>query len=259
MCTYSFPLQEGKFYRLNSLEESIKYGIYRAIVSNTDKRLFKLNNDNHYTHIDLKRARELNYNIELIIDEHPNALIYQSGKVYGSKLFKPTIDKLYPHKKTTPGIKTLLALFWGSLCKHGTYLASTRDKSVNIKPGTEPLFITRRQDHHIAKCLWEKKIFELDYARIGPFITAQARYIVSKQMEEHIDSIHMCHTDGFVADKILPIPLSRDIGKIKIEIQGKCKIRHCMDVKWECPGCGEFASKRILKQKHKHCFKSKTI
>ena len=232
MCSYSFPLQEGKFHRLDILEDSIKYGIYRCNVSNADKRLFKTNKFNFYTHIDLKRARELKYDIELIHDEQPNALIYQSGKVYGTQLFKPTIDQLYPHKGTTPAIKKLLALFWGSLVKRWTYLVNTKDKDVNIKDGREMIFITRRKDYHLVKCQRTNNRYEFDYARVAPFITAQARYLVSKQMEEHIDSIHRCHTDGFIADKKLSIPLSRDLGKIKLEKQGKCYIHHSMKVDW---------------------------
>ena len=111
-------------------------------------------------------------------------------------------------------------------------MASTKDKDVNIKDGKELVFIKRRQDYHIVKCLWEKKRYELDYARIGPFITAQARYLVSCQMEKHIDNIHRCHTDGFISDKKLSIPLSLDLGKIKLEKQGKCHIQHCMKVDW---------------------------
>ena len=75
-------------------------------------------------------------------------------------------------------------------------------------------------------------MYEYDYARIGPFVTAQARYLVSKQMEANIDNIHRCHTDGFVADKKLPITLSTALGGIKVEKQGQCFIHNAMKLEW---------------------------
>ncbi len=41
-----------------------------------------------YTHIDLELARKLNYTIDLIMDNKPNAMIYTNEKlVHGKDLF----------------------------------------------------------------------------------------------------------------------------------------------------------------------------
>jgi hypothetical protein len=80
--------------------------------------IFRPNEKNYYTHIDVNFAKELNYDMEIIEDGQPNFLSYEGCLINGAKLFKPFVDYLYQFKhigyKT---IKVYLNSLWGFLCK----------------------------------------------------------------------------------------------------------------------------------------------
>ena len=58
----------------------MRYGIYRCSIEVEDHKLMRQNKCNYYTHIDITRARELQYNIILIEDDEPNVLYYSREK-----------------------------------------------------------------------------------------------------------------------------------------------------------------------------------
>ena len=235
-----FPLQEGEFFLLEELPEKLKYGIYRAVITGHDYRLFKTNDNNSYAHHCLKRARELKYKIDLIQDGNANALLYLKGKVSGKKLFGPTIDTLYPLKmnwvksptESSNPIGKLLSMFWGSLAQKRIYLHDT-EKGGEITITKNVMSITPTKDgEHLVKCRNRRLLFMTNYARVAPFITSLARYQMSKHLEPNINNIHRVHTDGYVVDKKLNFTLSKQLGELKLEHEGRCYIKNCRDVLW---------------------------
>ena len=92
------PICEGKFIILDKLsEKDFLFGIYKAkILRKTNSYLFRENKNNFYTHIDLKRARELKYEIELIQDGHENFLHYgPNNRKRAKSLFGDYMTFLY--------------------------------------------------------------------------------------------------------------------------------------------------------------------
>ena len=76
------------------------FGIYHASVSNSDKRLFLENISHWYTHTDLNFAQKQGYKIKLIVDDEPNALLFDSKALMtGRELFGPFVQYLYKLKK----------------------------------------------------------------------------------------------------------------------------------------------------------------
>ena len=75
-----FPIKQGEFIQLNDNDfynvPFLKYGVYRCIIKG-NTNLFKFDNLNYYTHIDISTAKELKLNIELIHDDQPNFLYIQ--------------------------------------------------------------------------------------------------------------------------------------------------------------------------------------
>ena len=70
------------------------------------------------------------------------------------------------------------------------------------------------------------KLFECDYARIKPFLVSKGRYTISKVIERNLDNCVQCHTDGIIlTEPIEPTQkLGNDIGDLKFECEGQCKI-----------------------------------
>ena len=234
---YSFPIKAGTWHKLDKLPEILSYGLYRCKIYIKDKRLMRLNNKNTYTFLDIKRARELNYKIELIKDGSFNALLYKEGqRVYG--LFRNSVDELFKIRKTTSNkilekeIKKLQTRFWGGLCEKNKY---TRRINLNSKESLDltenPLCsLNTTETEHLAKFYDSQNLFKYDYARMGPFITAYGRYIISREIEPHLKDknghcqIVRVHTDGFVSTNKLDVKLSDKLGELKLEASGKCNI-----------------------------------
>ena len=78
-----FPVKEGEFKQVTQKEFDnytfYPFGIFRCKIKYDEnyKKLFRFSDKNYYTHIDLTRAKELNLNVELIIDEQANFCITQ--------------------------------------------------------------------------------------------------------------------------------------------------------------------------------------
>lgn len=228
----SFPIKKGTWRKLKELpKEFIPYGLYNCKIDISDTRLMKPNKKNIYTHIDLKRARELNYKITLLNKNKFNALLYGKGtRVCG--MFTKTIREMYAIRKKAIAnndknldklMKKLMTPLWGGLMEKNKY--TKRGKLEDIDILENPIDEFNSTDKGIRFRFYDKEnLFKYDYARIGPFITAQGRYMISKEIEPHLDFVKRVHTDGFVVDKKLNIKLSSKLGEIKLENHGKCRI-----------------------------------
>lgn len=236
------PYKQGEFLKLTQkeFEENtyVKVGIYRAKIIPTGnyKKQFRINNSNKYTNIDIRRARELGYDVKIIEDEKPNCLIYKKNTYkLGSKIFRKTINYLYSFKREIPDnkiAKLLVTSLWGALSQHNrmpVYVNSDDnivniDKSryiegFNIDPKTGEIMSVEVTN--------PDTVYETDWARFTPFLLSLGREYISKLMEPHIDHIHRCHTDGFISDKKLDIETGRELGNLKYEgYYKKCIIHH---------------------------------
>jgi len=71
-------------------------------------------------------------------------------------------------------------------------------------------------------------LYKTCWGRLGVFLTARGRVLLSKTIEPHLDNIHYVNTDGFVSDTEIPLELSAKLGEWKMEYDGvPCYIKHC--------------------------------
>ena len=78
------PLQQGEFNKISNNEfqekEYYAYGLYHCVIKKDNLKvinnLFRFNDKNWYTHIDLKRAKELKLDITIIENNECNFLSF---------------------------------------------------------------------------------------------------------------------------------------------------------------------------------------
>ena len=141
---FEIPICEGSEHYLSELPKILKCGIYRCQITceNDDfKKLFAFSKNMGYTHYSLKTALkyqiEYNVTINLIIDDKPNAYIYENVTT-GDKIFKKWYDLLFNIKKKYPKnklIKHLMSSLWGSLSYKNTFRQSAEqinDKNLDV-------------------------------------------------------------------------------------------------------------------------------
>lgn len=231
---FKFPIKQGNFSKLSFLPNSdkLKCGIYKCIISksgeeNIDK-LFRFNKSNYYTHYDIKIARKLNLDIELIDGEESNALIYDTNKcVKGSTYFLQIVQQLYNLKTKSKLAKKILNAIWGALSQRNKIIKTTY-KSREFNEAETIIGITPiGENEHKITYLKNGKYFKFPYARLGVFLTSAVR----KQMAEYIlpykENVKKCHTDSILSDKQLDdLPIGKFIGNFALENQGKCHIKN---------------------------------
>lgn len=220
MGKYSFPVKKGEFLKLINFDEwknengkqYFKFGIYRCKISgNIDSALFRRNNLNYYTHIDLDLAYNLGYKIELKNDGF-NFLYYSPDKcVSGERLFKQYVELLFGLKKENiTYAKSLLNILWGALCEKATFKSKSINtekiedvEDDNIMDEDEHIVdINQYNDNEIGieYCKYNS-YFKTNYARISPFLTALARRELTKFITKHnieTKDIYWIHTDSII-------------------------------------------------------------
>jgi hypothetical protein len=213
------------------LPQYFQHGIYRCIISIKDTTrnyigLFRFNKLNYYTHYDLKRAKELDLEIQMIEDGNNNFLYYSNDKlIQGTKLFGKFVDLLFGIKEAGLGdvsdkSKSILVSLWGALCQMNVSKKVVSNmEGVNTKAGQEvKSIIPYDENTSIIKLTNESKVFKYNYARIKPYLLANSRYKMSKLMEPYRDDIIRCHTDSmFLPYQLDPtkIELGCKLGQLK--------------------------------------------
>ena len=100
----------------------------------SNNRMFRFNNKNKYTHIDLCTAVSLGLTIHLIQDGKANFLYYSRDKcLAGSELFSEFVDLLFIIKES--GIKRckfILNILWGALCEKKKIKIHVKNKAINL-------------------------------------------------------------------------------------------------------------------------------
>ena len=222
-----FPLKEGEYLTITEFTDPFfKYGIYRAVIeyNETKKKLFRWNKLNHYTHFDLTRAKELNLEIKLILDDQPNFLYYSRDKlITGTELFGNYVDTLFDLKqKKIPRAKNFLNLLWGALTQKAINKENVSDnieKPVHIQDDSELLSMKPYDDNttHI-ETMKNDKAFKTGFGRLKPFLISKGRSLISKLIEPYINTCIRCHTDGFMlSEQPTSLKLGDKLGELKYE------------------------------------------
>ena len=209
-----------------------EYGIYRAEITEYDPRLFFGNRLNHYTHLEMTRAKELGYTIRMIDDGEFNVMYYKT-RVTGRHLFGQYMSDLYPHKyeinpetgQTNPLIKKMMNVLWGALAerKRRYYTDSPKNKQPfevdDLNTGKVKLYERHGKDE-----IRTEGDHLRGYARLAPFITAYGRVNISRLVEPIVEDVYRIHTDGFYTTRG-GLPVSTDLGALKLEKSGNFDIQ----------------------------------
>ena len=238
MTQLQFPTTRGEFLKLKELKEIVEYGIYRIKIfepEHNDKKLFRFNRRNYYTHIDVKRARDLGLKMELIQDNQPNCLRYIKGRLSGKKLFGQVVDYLYELKKKPTiksRVKSILNRLWGALCEREVITRKSEKEGVYLED-VDIQTICPYGEGYLCEFIKHSKTFRTDYARVGCFITAGARSYISKLIEPVKDKVFRIHTDGFITKGECDFELTDVLGGLKNDKKGKCNIKNSMKIEWK--------------------------
>jgi hypothetical protein len=222
-----FPVKDGELKYIKEFKsEFFEYGIYRAIVHMSDNvninKLFRFNySKNVYTNVDLTRAKELELDIELIVDDQPNFLYYSRDKLLtGTEIFGEYVNLLFPLKQEkVHGSKDILNRLWGTLCQRNMKKQiHDHTSSFEIPDDVRPIFKPYNDDTTIIKYAKYEKQNIYTWARIKPFLLAKGRSIISKIMEPYKNILIRCHTDGvYFSEEPKDIKYGSQLGELRYE------------------------------------------
>ena len=231
------PLQQGEFNIISNNEfqekEYYAYGLYHCIINKDNLKvinnLFRFNDKNWYTHIDIKRAKELKLSVMIIENNECNFIYYNSSKcIKACDLFKNYVDVLYKLKdKKIEGSKMILNMLWGVLCeKKKTKHYIDINENFIIPDNNEISHIKHIDNNKIILHLSHNhNIYKTDYARMCSFLLSQARYNISKIIEPYKNDVINCHTDGFTL-QYHPKELKTGLNIGELKYNGYCRNYH---------------------------------
>lgn len=238
MLSLKFPASQGVFMKLNELPETISYlFIVRASIEKGHK-LFRYNKHNLYTSYDLQNAKRLKLSVELI-DDDINCLSYEKSRIIeGEHFFKPFIHYWYEmKKKNVPFSKLILNSLWGVLSqKDKMKYPVKRDESFYAPDGYTLTKMTQQAKHDFSyEFKNQLSPFKYSYARLKPFLLSKSKsHILTSSINYHInnETILFSHTDSLITNKPLNFKLSDEMGKWKLEHEGKIHIKNLKEKKW---------------------------
>ena len=219
-----FPTRKPEFKNLESLPANfISFGIYRAkITGDINPFLFRTKSTHYYTHYEINRARQLGYNVNLIIDGEANAMIYDAkARVPSKSVFKNYMNEFYEIKKETKSqvVKAFLNLVWGALTqRHKIFrnLSKSGHSNLHIQ------HIKTNNDDILVEQYKNDKLFKYPYARLGVFLTAYGRCHISKIIEPYKEYVRRVHTDGFLLEgNTKQIFTGSKMGELKLEYEAE--------------------------------------
>lgn len=245
--TQNYPIGAGELKVLtteefNKMTTYYEYGIYRAKVSKSDKdtnKLFRFNDENYYTHIDLDVARHLKLKIELIVDGQINFIHYERSKrLAGTEIFGQFVKVMYELKQSKiPRSKAILNILQGALGERKTRKKIVSDKSelyklpndnniTSIKPSLY------NEDETIVEYANNNNIYKLGWARVCPFIISRAKAKISKYIEPYKSICVRSHTDSMLlTEEPVGLKTGNNIGEIAYEgYSDNCKVLNSMRV-----------------------------
>ena len=220
---FKVPFGAPRFIRWTQWQMDEKdfviFGLYKCIITTDkpDKRLFRFNDKNVYTSIDINRAKQLHYTIKMI-DTDENVMLYDDKHVKtGEQVFKQFVDYVFNLKqKKVKGAKEILNSLWGTLVEKNKIkfvMNQSKEHTMDINDtkiviGLKPIGdVDSGLD--IATSIYEDNQFKTPFARMKPFLLASARSILSSTVEQQVDKVVSMHTDGFIMTEPLIARKSR--------------------------------------------------
>jgi hypothetical protein len=208
---FEIPICEGSDHHILELPKILKCGIYRVKITCDDenfKKIFAFSKNSAYTHYSLRTAlkyqKMFNVDIKLIIDEEPNAYIYDNVTT-GDKIFKKWFDTLYKIKQRYPKnklVKHLLSSLWGQL----SYKNCFRQSLEQINDNQLDVSLAMDSDYMITKHVVyeDREYYELqnnknpykNNIRLKPFIVSYGRYLMTDIIMENIEAVVRVQTDS---------------------------------------------------------------
>jgi hypothetical protein len=241
----TFPIKAGEFQLITDKEfrESdayFKYGIFRCVVLRSGDysidKLFRFNNKNKYTHIDLNNAKLLGLDIQLIEDGDVNFLHYSRDKLLsGNELFGEYVDLLFKLKQLKiPRAKIFLNNLWGLLSQTNEIKTRCNHKEggviQNMDMDGELIGMKPYDDNEtIIQTVNKSKRYIRGFARIKPFILARGRALLAKTILPFKDIVYRCMTDSFICSEKPPnVITGTGLGDLVLEYQAtKIQIKNC--------------------------------
>jgi hypothetical protein len=215
MGQYKFilPNKKGTEKFITEIPDKILLGFYRVKITSDNKhatKLFAFSPDHVYNNISLSHAYELqeeyNFEIELIIDDKPNAYIYPKG-VRSSGVFGVWVDKLskiklkYPKNKL---IKHIMSSLWGALSMSNNIIKTWDEiEKEGLKIGigcgadykiTEYVF-TEAKEYYKLQDMSKPYRYNI---RLKSFLTAYGRVKIAEVAQTNIEGTIRVQTDGIV-------------------------------------------------------------
>lgn len=214
------PFKEGVSMRFESVEDiyekgKIKCGIYHCEIT-PEHKFFRSNSANHYTHWDIKLAKQLGLKVTMLTKLKHNAMVYPlDTRIKASALFKPYMDYLTEINSyvTDPDIKKMVKELGN--CLHGKLCQKTRKDKVPFKLlhkySADDGWDVRGVGEDEYGTEWanlenDDNYYKYNYARLGPFLTSFARYymITGKIKLQNLEHVVRIHTDGFITTQEMP-------------------------------------------------------
>jgi len=214
------PIKKGKEYNLKRLPkiENMKYGFYRVKITSDDPEIYKcfvFSKANVYVDISLKfvleHQKQFNIKIELIMDDKPNAYLYDDvdmvelDTMTSEWLAKATLLK--EKYKSNPLMKFIASGTWG-IIQQKRKLEYTIDEinenelDVGISDDCKYKIVERKQKKGIDYYVLVKTDNAYCYnIRLKPFVTAQARYDMGTIAIQFLPHVVRCQTDSISFNK----------------------------------------------------------
>ena len=243
------PVKQGEFKKLTKDEflkkGFVSYGIYRCTIeyNNDDKnnhKIFKLNDKNYYTNIDINYAVKLGFKITLIEDEDFNFLSYDRSRTKtGSECFSEFVKLLYPLRKNVivkDRVKSLLRCLWGALSQRNIFKKKYKmDVETELFDDCDIVeMVPFNNDSYQITYMKRDKPYETNYARMKPFLLSKGRVKISEYIAPYKQHIKRCHTDSMTSTiELKHIEHSLELGKMKLEKSGYCVITNSMNEEWK--------------------------
>jgi hypothetical protein len=216
---FLIPDKQGDEYYYKKLPKKIKLGFYRCKITSTNpdvKKIFSFSKKDTYTSTSLSFAiqhkEQFNINIEMIIDDKPNAYIYESY-VTGDSIFGLWFDRLFNHfKKRNPKnklVKGLLSQVWGQICQKNLKRISYDDMieqnlSVSLTGENSEYKILNIENVDSENEYYELQNVQLPYKynlRIKCFLLSYSRNKIANIALRDINNVIRIQTDNVVFKK----------------------------------------------------------
>lgn len=214
------PTGKPVYKTIEKVEDFVEFGIFRAVISNADRRLFVTNPKNYYTYTDMNDAIKRGYDVQMVIDGKPNHLFYdRPTRVSGWRLFGGFVDQLYSLKDKNKLVKSLLNRLWGALCERITTFSDVLDCNNEDELDNIMLFGEKKD-----RCKTRINKFKTPYARIGVFLTSFTRRHVANLISDIKEEVYHINTDGFWCSQTRET--SDKLGGLKLKLEGNYEVRN---------------------------------